>query len=83
MTWFFVLPLSVLAGPAGLAVALVALYASRQKPALRPSNRSPEASEALIEQMLLTQKSRRPIADFRRLPFNAENVSALLDRCGL
>jgi len=31
MAWFFILPLSVLAGPAGLAVALTCFAASRQK----------------------------------------------------
>ena len=59
MAWFFILPLSLLTGPAGFVVALVAFLASRQKPSHRIRTRP--LSEAEMDWMLWQECKRQPL----------------------
>ena len=80
MAWFFILPLSVLAGPAGLAVALACFAASRQKDSFKRGQPSIEAIEAMAS---IDAIKNPPAINWGQVPVTEEILSALLDRCGL
>jgi len=62
MAWFLILPLSLMAGPAGLAVALACFLASRQKASHYKNTGTPSVDQIWWEELKRQPLSLQTIA---------------------